>query len=135
MGAQNANGYVVPAPEGGPDNLFTIVGTKTVEAKRVVGGDDRNVLLGQSEGAGLSAVVVAPKGTAEVEVAGLTVPVRDRLAVVKLPKDTPAEGLTATARAADGSILGTTTGLAKEEGDVNQESFYDVDLLDEPYRR
>jgi hypothetical protein len=135
MGAQNANGYVVPAPEGGPDNLFTIVGTTTVEAKRVVRGDDRNVLLGQSEGAGLSAVVVAPKGTAEVEVAGLTVPVRDRLAVVKLPKDTPAEGLTATARAADGSILGTTTGLAKEEGDVNQESFYDVDLLDEPYRR
>jgi hypothetical protein len=124
MGAENADGYVVPAPEGGADKLFTIVATKT---DRLRGSE--------SEDAVVSAVVVAPKGTAEIEVAGLTVPVRDRLAVVTFPKDTPAEGLTATARGADGSTLGTTTGLAKQESDVSQESFFDVNLWDEPYRR
>ena len=89
----------------------------------------------ETEDAVLSAVVVAPKGTAEVEVAGITVPVRDRLAVVTFPKDTPAEGLTATARGADGRTLGTTTGLANRYRDVHRESFDDVNPRDEPYRR
>jgi hypothetical protein len=115
-GAAGANGFVVPAPDGGADRLFTIVATRI---GRLRGSE--------TEAAVLSAVVVAPKGTTEVEVAGLTIPVRDRLAVVTFPKDTPAEGLTATARGADGGILGTTTGLARQESDVEGESFYDVD--------
>jgi hypothetical protein len=113
-GAENAQGYVVPAPEGGPAALFAMVATTTGQA--------------------VSVVVVAPEDAAEVEVAGQTVPVRDRVAVVLLPAGTPEAGLTATARTSDGRTLGTTRPAATER-DIDQETFFDVDELGEPIRR
>jgi hypothetical protein len=67
-----------------------------------------------------AAVVVAPEGATEVEVAGKSVPVRDRLAVVT---GVPQNGLTAIARDANGRELGRT-GAAPDTHEVAQASLY-----------
>ena len=120
-GTENAQGYVVPAPEGGPASLFAMIAAKA--------GPPRG-----TETEDVPVVVVAPEAAAEVEVAGQTVPVRDRVAVLLLPAGTPEAGLTATARTSDGRTLGAT-GLAPTEREIDQEAFFDVDELGRPIRR
>jgi len=86
--------YVVPVPAGGPSGVFTMWQNGT--ASTAIGGETVNV-----------AVVVAPAGATEVEIAGRTAAVRDRLAVVGLPPGVQGAGFTATARNAAGEVLGT----------------------------
>jgi hypothetical protein len=108
-GSEGAAGFVVPAPAGGPDELFVLVPTHQSEAVSASTTLQHPV-----------AVVVAPVGATEVEVAGKTVPVRDRLAVVT---GIPEAGPTAIARDASGRELGRT-GPAREEREVEQRSLY-----------
>jgi hypothetical protein len=118
VGGENPQGFVVPAPQGGPDDLFALLPSTWTEA-RADEAAPGGVSLGQQHPA---VVVVAPVGASEVEVAGKTVPVRDRLAVVR---DVPEEGVTAVARDAGGRELGRT-GLARTLREVASASFFDV---------
>jgi hypothetical protein len=105
MASDRARGFVVPAPEGGPAELFVLVPSHT------------SVQAGTTSTISPAAVVIAPEGATEVEVAGKTAAVHDRLAVVTgLSQD---EGLTAIARDASGRELGRT-GEARTEGEVAQ---------------
>jgi len=117
--ADAPQGFVVPAPAGGPDDLFALLQSSWNDARI---GDEvakGQIIPGPTRTA---AVVVAPVGATEVEVAGTTVPVHDRLAVVR---DVPEEGVTAIARDATGRELGRT-GYATSERNVELESFYDA---------
>jgi hypothetical protein len=52
--------------------------------------------------------VVAPADAVSVELAGRTVPVHERVAVVDLGERRPLAGLRVTAHRADGSVAGTS---------------------------
>jgi hypothetical protein len=86
--------YAVPVPVDGPAGVFTLWENGT--ASTAPGGDTVTV-----------AVVVAPEGATEVEVAGRTAAVRDRLAVVGFPPGVHGAVFPATARNAAGEVLGT----------------------------
>jgi hypothetical protein len=107
-GSLGGRGFVVPAPAGGPAELFVLAPTSTT------------VKQGDTTTFEPAAVVVAPEGATEVEVAGKSVPVRDRLAVVT---GVPQNGLTAIARDANGRELGRT-GAAPDTHEVAQVSLY-----------
>ena len=98
---------MLPAPAGGYDDLFAVLPGRLTPDEIAV------------------AYVIAPVGATEVEVAGATAPVRDRLAVVTLPPGTIDAGLRATARDAGGTVL-ATTGLARYESLSELGAFFDV---------
>jgi hypothetical protein len=106
--AQQSEGFVVPAPAGGADDLLVLV-----PCERSPGLVDVAAVC-----------VIAPKGVAEVEVGGVRAPVRDRVAVVRFPAPTPVDGLRATARGTDGDVLGPVKRADGEEA-VSQSALRD----------
>jgi hypothetical protein len=105
--SESPEGFVVPAPAGGPEALFVLVPTNV------------SVVTGNSIRQDPAAVVIAPVGATEIEVAGTKAPVRDRLAIVT---GVPADGATAIARDANGRELGRT-GAARDAMAVAREAF------------
>jgi hypothetical protein len=96
--AQELGSFVLPAPAGGPAALFALTTTELASTR--IGERPTRAVV--------TVVVVAPQGATEVEVAGVTAAVRHRVAYLTLPAGTPEQGLRATARGADGTVLGTT---------------------------
>jgi hypothetical protein len=103
--ATQTDGFVVPAPRGGAGALLAAVPCRRAAE-------------------GLTAVcVIAPEGAVEVEVAGVTREVRDRVAVVPLPAGTSEDGIRAVARGPGGEVLGTAEPAA-DEAETRFEGFH-----------
>jgi hypothetical protein len=95
-----AEGFVVPAPAGGARDLLLLL-----PCRRAPGG------------IGVVAVcVVAPEGVTEVEVGGVRAEVHDRVAVVEFSQPPPVDGLRATARRANGEVIGPVRRPDGEDG-------------------
>jgi hypothetical protein len=107
-GAETSQGFVAPAPAGGPDRFLTVVPVQ--DGGIPASGDE-------SAGTASKLIAVAPVGATEVEFAGVTAPVHDRVAVVLLPQGTVVDGLKITARDAAGTVLGTA-GMPAYEPEV-----------------
>jgi hypothetical protein len=101
--ANQAEGFVVPAPAGDARDLLVLV-----PCKRSPGLVDVAAVC-----------VVAPEGATQVEVGGVRAEVHDRVAVVEFPQPVPVDGLRATARRADGDVIGPVRRADGEEAVTN----------------
>jgi hypothetical protein len=96
---EQGEGFVVPAPAGGERDLLILVPCERSGGMALV----------------TAVCVIAPEGATEVEVGGVRAEVRDRLAVVSFPQPLPVDEVRATARRADGSVVGPVRRADGEE--------------------
>jgi hypothetical protein len=119
-GADTADGFVVPAPGGGPENLFAVVPVQPGQPAADLSAATATKLL-----------AIAPAGATQVRFGDVTAPVEDRMAIVEWPDRTPIGEVDATALDASGRTLGTAR-VAPGAHEVEAAAFYDPVPVEPP---